>query len=221
MTINRLDAHQLEERLRQALADESLQAARQAGRQRFSPELSYGRHFGPPGPAAKPAAVMALLEPIRANLGRHWSIPLTVRPLHLPDHPGQVSLPGGRLEGKESYQAAAEREFCEEMGTQEFPGKVIGELSPLYVYNSDYQVRVFVAISPIELEYLPCQHEVEAIVHLPIRDLLDPSKLNQHAFSRGGVHWSAATIAAQQAVVWGATAIMLGELAALVVAMPA
>ena len=55
---------------------------------RFQPELSYGRHFGPSPTHARPAAVLILLYPHE----NRWHLPLTLRPAHLPDHGGQVSL---------------------------------------------------------------------------------------------------------------------------------
>lgn len=194
---------------------------RRSGRQAFSPSLSYGRHFGPPRRASKAAAVMMMLEPISSSSRATtevagYAIPLTVRPMHLPDHPGQVSLPGGRLEGNETYQQAAEREFCEELGLREFPGQVIGELSPLYVYNSDYFVRAFVATCPEPLVFKPCDYEVQEVVRLPLATLLDVDSYSAESFSHGNVHWHANTILAGNTTIWGATAIMLAELATVI-----
>ncbi|GAB5403059.1 MAG: CoA pyrophosphatase [Aureliella sp.] len=199
-----------------------LHAERQNARNAFSPDLSYGRHFGPPRPKTKAAAVMIMLEP--NNLGQPHtgdaslqglSIPLTVRPMHLPDHPGQVSLPGGRLEGNETFQQAAEREFREELGTDEFPGRVAGELSPLYVYNSDYWVRVFVATCNSPQQYTPCDYEVESVVRLPVETLLRTELHGRKLFARGKSNWRARVISVGDTAIWGATAIMLGELAAV------
>ncbi len=207
-----LSAEQLLEVLERQLERTDLHSARQASRCAFSPELSYGRHFGPPRPTTKAAAVMILMEP---NGQTGYSIPLTVRPMHLPDHPGQVSLPGGRLEGNETYQQAAEREFCEELGTSEFPGRVAGELKPLYVYNSDYWVRVFVAVCNAPQLYTPCDYEVESVLRLPIEALVQAEQNVRQQFSRGKVSWRARVIRIGPTAIWGATAIMLGELAAL------
>ncbi len=154
---------------------------------------------------------MLLLEP-REN---GWCIPLTRRPNHLPDHPGQISFPGGRLEGNETYQQAAEREFGEELGVRPFPGEVIGRLQPLYVYNSNYFVWPFVAVCDHAQDYTPFSPEVEQLIHLPLRCLIDRRYSVQASFSRGLVTWKALTIQFEQAQIWGATAIMLGEFAAI------
>jgi 8-oxo-dGTP pyrophosphatase MutT (NUDIX family) len=182
---------------------------RHAGRKRFSPSLSYGRHFGPPAPTAKQAAVMIMLEASDSG----WTIPLTERPKHLPDHPGQISLPGGRVEEGESHLEAACREFTEELGTATFPGEFVGELQSIYVYNSDYYVRPFVAVCDQRLAYVPCEREVERVIHLPMDHLLDDNRVSQQEFRRGKASWHSNTIHCDDALIWGATAIILGEFA--------
>ncbi|QDV21770.1 NUDIX hydrolase [Aureliella helgolandensis] len=233
---DRLDALLLQLTLR--LADANLLALRQQTRARFSPSLSYGRHFGPPCPKAKPAAVMILLEPsslparphvtqyptaqhptapdsLASNWASHWSIPLTVRPNHLPDHPGQVSLPGGRLEAGEDFVQAAQRELCEELGFASFPGQVIGELQPLHVYNSNYFVKPFLAIAREPLVYTPCEREVDRVLRLPLASLLNIELHQSGRFSRGRAAWQAPMLEIDGVAVWGATAIFLGELIGL------
>ncbi|MCC7335824.1 MAG: CoA pyrophosphatase [Pirellulaceae bacterium] len=204
----RIDYQQLRSALQLALASAELLAARQRARAAYSPGLAYGRHFGPPAPSARQAAVLVMLE----RRSGQWVIPVTVRPDHLPDHPGQISLPGGRLEAGESYQQAAEREFCEELGCAVEPAQILGELSPLYVYHSDYIVRPFVAISPTAHVYQPCPREVSRVLHLPLAVLCSSSPVASSEFTRGLAVWSAPVIDSGDAIIWGATAIILAEL---------
>ncbi len=154
---------------------------------------------------------MILLE----HVDGEWSIPLTERPQHLPDHPGQISLPGGRLEHNETALGAAIREFNEELGTEKFPGEVVGELSPVYVYHSDYFVRPFLAVGAGPVEYVPCPHEVARVIRLPLTQLLDDVFAVDQVFQRGAASWTARTIHCEDVQIWGATAIMLGEFARL------
>ena len=184
---------------------------RHAERSRFSPSLSFGRHFCPPLPTAKPAAVMMMIEPREGQ----WVIPLTVRPNHLPDHPGQVCLPGGRVEAGESLLEAAQREYCEELGVAEFPGRTLGQLQSIYVYNSDYRMTPCVAIGDRAQVYHPSADEVAALVYLPVSDLLDRDRHVLKDHRRGQVRWRALGIETSGIHVWGATAIVLGELAAV------
>jgi 8-oxo-dGTP pyrophosphatase MutT (NUDIX family) len=190
-------------------------AARNASRRRFSPSLAYGRHFCPPLPTARRAAVMILFE----RRGDGWSIPLTVRPHHLPDHPGQVCLPGGRLEPGETVTEAAEREFCEELGLEQFPAHTLGQLQSIYVFNSDFYLTPCLAAVEHELEYEPSVEEVESVIHLPVEYLLDLERHVIRAHARGAVSWTALGIEYEGIHIWGATAIVLGELAAILSAV--
>jgi 8-oxo-dGTP pyrophosphatase MutT (NUDIX family) len=204
-----IEGKALMEKLRAVLGEGCHAETRHRSCMQFSPSISYGRHFGPPQPTARQAAVMILIE-LRDG---QWTIPLTERPQHLPDHPGQISLPGGRLEAHETHLEAAMREFNEELGTERFPGEVIGELSPIYVYNSDYYVRPFLAVCAHPIQYLPCPQEVARVIQLPVSHLLADGLYVQQTFRRGMAAWTARTIHIEGAQVWGATAIILGECA--------
>jgi 8-oxo-dGTP pyrophosphatase MutT (NUDIX family) len=195
--------------LRQTLAVSVRQRERHESRRQFSPSMAYGRHFVPPLAGAKKAAVMILLKPTADG----WSIPLTERPAHLPDHPGQISLPGGRLEYEEEPVCAAIREFNEELGTASFPGEVVGSLQPIYVFNSDYYVTPFVAVANASFDYSPCQHEVARVIEMPIDQLLGRELYEERQHRRGFAVWKARQITCEGARVWGATAIILGEFA--------
>lgn len=186
-------------------------ADRHASRRRFSPSLSYGRDFAPPLPTARLAAVMILLE--RRPSG--WTIPLTLRPTHLPDHPGQVCLPGGRVEPNEDVCSAAEREFCEELGFDAFPTRTLGQLQSIYIVNSDFYLTPSLAVIDRPLDYCPDANEVESIVHLPVEHLLDLDNHILRKHMRGRVSWTALGIEFEHIRIWGATAIVLGELAAI------
>ncbi len=163
---------------------------------------------------------MALIEMDPGRPWGQWTIPLTVRPDCLQSHPGQISLPGGSLEVGETPQAAAERELQEELGLSGFPGSVLGCLQDLYVFNSDYAVLPFVACSPKLGSLTPCPHEVVRLIHLPLETLIRDAYHGRSArFSRQGVVWTAPVIQIDNDQIWGATAIMLGELAAVIHAL--
>src|SRR3989304_711857 len=81
---------------------------------RFGPGPGGESHYEDPPPAARRAAVLVLLYPHRDG----WHLPLTLRPSHLPDHAGQVSLPGGAIQPGERSWEAAVREFHEEPGAR-------------------------------------------------------------------------------------------------------
>jgi 8-oxo-dGTP pyrophosphatase MutT (NUDIX family) len=205
--------------LQRVLNDASFLQERQRQRAALAPSLAYGRHFGPILPGARSAAVMALIEIDALQAWQDWTIPLIVRPNHMAHHPGQISLPGGSLNQGETPQAAAEREFVEELGLapEAFPGEVLGALQSIYVYNSHFHIMPFVAASPPLMGIVPCRNEVERLIHLPLRLLASAVDTIERAeFARGSIAWKAPVIRVGEDQIWGATAIMLGELAAVI-----
>jgi len=70
---------------------------------------------------ARPAAVTFILYDAEG----HWRVPFVRRRADLPDHPGQVALPGGGVRPGESAWEAAQREVAEEIGVP------VGRLRPL------------------------------------------------------------------------------------------
>ncbi len=73
---------------------------------------------------ARRAAALILLFP-----GPHGDmVPLTVRHRGLPQHAGQVSLPGGAIDAGESPEAAALREAEEEIGIRADRVRIVGAL---------------------------------------------------------------------------------------------
>ena len=111
---------------------------------RFEPRPPYGRHYDRIPPDARPSAVLALIYPYQ----QEWYLPLTERPAHLPDHPGQICLPGGAMEPGERSDQAAIREFCEELGGGDVPIELAGRLSPIYVQGSNFRIDPWIGFAP-------------------------------------------------------------------------
>jgi 8-oxo-dGTP pyrophosphatase MutT (NUDIX family) len=183
---------------------------RSDGGRRFAPELSYGRHFGPAPATARPAAVLVLLL---RRAGR-WHIPLTQRTDHL-RHGGQISLPGGIVEQGESSVDAALRELAEELGPQKHC-EMIGQLQDCYVYASDFLVTPWLAATTHEVNWIPQADEVERVLELPVDTLLDPQAVGGMSIERGPLTFQAPCYCYGQDCIWGATAIILAELAELI-----
>jgi 8-oxo-dGTP pyrophosphatase MutT (NUDIX family) len=152
---------------------------------------------------------MVLLYPFQDR----WHIPLTLRPKHLQDHGGQISLPGGRLEAGETYATAASRELYEELGVPASDLEIIGRLSPTYVYASNYRVESTVAFVRTRPRFRTDPLEVEELIELPVRCLVDPAHFGRHEIRRGGLSFTAPHIACGSHRIWGATGVVLGELA--------
>ncbi|MCH2129679.1 MAG: CoA pyrophosphatase [Pirellulaceae bacterium] len=176
--------------------------------QRFSTELSYGRHTGPPAHDSRRAAVITLLY------WQHdeWFIPLTLRPTHLQDHGGQVSLPGGALESEETRQEAACRELQEELGIGANSIQLLGWLPSVYVFASNFLVSPLVATCNERPAIQANPAEVAQVLELPLTHLANPSKYEIRQIRRSGIRFRARGICFGEQFIWGATATILGSL---------
>jgi 8-oxo-dGTP pyrophosphatase MutT (NUDIX family) len=192
-----------------AVMPQHWQSRNDFGRQ-FAPELSYGRHFGPAPDSARTAAVIVLL--LRRS-GR-WHIPLTQRPDHL-RHGGQISLPGGIVEPGESSADAALRELAEELGTRA-SCDIIGQLHDTYVYASNFLITPWLAATSHNVTWTPQQGEVGRVLELPLNVLLDQKSVGRMTIERGPMTFRAPCFCFEQDCIWGATAIILAELAELI-----
>lgn len=177
----------------------------------LAPELGYGRHFGPAPYNARAAAVLLLLYPHEGQ----WHVPLTVRPDTMVDHAGQVSLPGGVTEAGESSSDCALRECEEELGASREGIAIVGRLTPLLVFISNFQVTPWVAAAERRPDFQPNPAEVAEVIELPLSALLDPAARGRHIINRGSLRFGAPHLVCAGHQVWGATNILLGEFAAL------
>lgn len=200
-----LTADDLPQRLAEAL---SKTPAVRLAHSRMSPELSYGRHAGPAPATARQAAVILLLF---RREGR-WHLPLTERPSTLSRHGGQVSLPGGAVDVGELSSQAALRELDEELGIAG-PLEMLGRLPDCYVFASDFVITPWIAATEVEPVWRPQDREVQGVVELPLEMLLDGASYGRVAIERGPLVFYAPCLRVSSTCIWGATSVILGELA--------
>jgi 8-oxo-dGTP pyrophosphatase MutT (NUDIX family) len=141
-----------------------------------------------------------------------WMLPLTERPLSLPHHGGQISLPGGAVDVGESSCGAAMRELGEELGVVD-QVEVLGHLSDSYVFASDYTITPWIAHTAAELKWYPHTDEVESVLELPLETLLDDDAIGRLTIERGPLVFHAPCIRFGEARIWGATSVILSEFA--------
>ena len=177
----------------------------------LAPHPRHGWNPGQVPAGSKAAAALVLLYPLRD--APH--ILLTVRAGMLAQHAGQVSLPGGKLDADETVEAAALREVTEEVGVDPTQVGVLGALSTLYIPVSDFALHPIVGLSDRPPRLHLGGGEVWRILEVPIGDLLAPNSL------RLGTRWH---LDRQYQVpyfelcderVWGAAAMVLAELLAV------
>jgi len=143
------------------------------------------------------------------------SIPLTVRASSLRRHAGQVSLPGGATDPGETLAQAALREAHEEIGVDPARVRVLGELTPVHVLVSGFTLHPIVGITDAHPGFTLAAHEVEELIEVSIEDLQDASAIRQGTRIREGLAIEYPYFDLMGHQVWGATAMILGELLAL------
>ncbi|HNI04997.1 MAG TPA: CoA pyrophosphatase [Flavobacteriales bacterium] len=143
---------------------------------------------------------------------------LMLRPSYDGVHSGQVGFPGGHRETKDgSIMVTALREFTEETGAPAEAFEVLGNLTPVYIPPSNALVTPVVARTHRLEGLAPDPREVAALIpvdvdHLLRDDILKRTRLFVKAAGREleVPYWDV-----DGHVVWGATALMIAELRAL------
>jgi 8-oxo-dGTP pyrophosphatase MutT (NUDIX family) len=113
----------------------------------------------------------AVLAPFYESNGELYTI-LTRRSWGLRSHTGEVSFPGGGQDAGETLPAAALREANEEIGLDPASVEILGELDHLMTVTSRSFIVPFVALLPGVPVLHPNPSEVDAVLHVPVRELL-------------------------------------------------
>ncbi|MDX1530181.1 MAG: CoA pyrophosphatase [Rhodothermales bacterium] len=166
------------------------------------------------GKNGREAAVLVLLYPDDESDGS--ALVLTQRQPDLRDHSGQISFPGGSRDGTETAEETALREGWEEVGVDPGAPDVIGRLSPLYIPPSRFSVYPVVAALDERPPFEPHEAEVAALLDVPLALLLDPATRRFRQRTVRGSTFAVPHYAVGEHEVWGATAMMLAELLAVV-----
>ena len=170
-----------------------------------------------PGNSAKPrdAGVLVLLYPVRDTV----CFVLTKRTDHLNKHKGQVSFPGGGYEDTdENVTVTALREAREELGIALDEVEILGALTELWVPPSNFIIHPTVAFAPVQPVFQANPNEVAALIEAPVRVLLDPTNVGverRALVSQNGAEQPVPYYLLGGHKVWGATAMVLAEFAAL------
>lgn len=162
----------------------------------------------------KKSAVLILLFPLNNSI----RTVLIQRPDYEGVHSGQVAFPGGKFEEEdEELVTTALRETAEEIGVKDDEIKILGKLTELYISPSNYLVTPFVGYLNKIPAFNPNELEVRKIIVVDLDLLSDISiqgiKTIQHS---NGKKIKTPCYEVEGLIVWGATAMIISELNAVV-----
>jgi len=160
--------------------------------------------------AVRPIRPAAVLVPIVDHA--EPTVLLTQRAQHLPNHPGQISFPGGKIEKSDlDPLKAALRETDEEIGLDRSLIEPLGFLD-LYMTTLGYRIVPTVArVKPgFALKLNPA--EVDSVFEVPLAFLMDQANVQRHSRDWQGItrHYYAITFG--ERYIWGVTAGILRNL---------
>ncbi len=158
-----------------------------------------------------PAAVLVPLIVRSAGV----TVLLTQRTEHLADHAGQISFPGGRIEGvDEDARAASLRELEEETGIAPDRVRILGQIED-HVTVTGFLVTPVIGMITPPLDLHPDPHEVAEAFECPLSFALDPANHRRHTGMRGGRRRQFYELTFEDRRIWGFTARILVRLSGL------
>jgi 8-oxo-dGTP pyrophosphatase MutT (NUDIX family) len=202
--MHELDFEYIRERLRGTLPGERAQLKMAAAtRARTGIRLA-------PDDTTRTGAVLILFYPHEGVI----YLPLIRRPVYPGVHSGQVAFPGGRVDETDtSLTATALREAWEEVGVRPSDVDVLGQLTPLFVYASNFMVYPVVGAAYSRPEFRADPYEVDALLEVPLTQLQDITRIgSKEIIVRENITIEAPYYDLQGHTVWGATAMIISEL---------
>jgi 8-oxo-dGTP pyrophosphatase MutT (NUDIX family) len=130
-------------------------------------------------------------------------------------HAGQIGFPGGKREVSDrDMMYTALREAEEEIAIDLSGVDVLGQLTPLYITVSKFLVHPYLAYSWKTPQLIRQESEIEEILEIPLRSLLDPVNKQETRIrlATGIVLNHVPSFQVNGHVIWGATAMILNEL---------
>jgi 8-oxo-dGTP pyrophosphatase MutT (NUDIX family) len=158
----------------------------------------------------------AVLVPLFLGADGALHVVLTRRRDDLRRHAGEISFPGGRHDpGDADLRATALREAHEEIGLPPHAVELVGALQPTPTIATDYAVHPFVGLIEPGFAWAISEDEVAEVLELPLAVLR--AGASRRAMTRRGVPFRTDVYVFGDeddagALVWGATARMLGDL---------
>jgi len=157
--------------------------------------------------ALRPAAVLVAVVDRPAP-----TVILTQRTNDLPNHPGQIAFPGGKIDGGDATPAAAAvREALEEIGLSPALVEPLGYLD-LYLTFSGFRILPTVARITPGFVLTPNDGEVADVFEVPLTFLMTPENHRLRTRDWNGFRRHYYEIPWQDRRIWGVTAGILRNL---------
>jgi 8-oxo-dGTP pyrophosphatase MutT (NUDIX family) len=125
-------------------------------------------------------------------------------------HKGQISFPGGRLDPGESLLDCALRETHEEIGVPPADVRVVGRLDDTWT-PTRYVITPFVGVVRQPCAFRVSAAEIEDLLIIPLRRLLNPDKYDENEMSYRGRSAMVPFYYIDDVIIWGATARILRQ----------
>ena len=144
-------------------------------------------------------------------------VPFIKRPDYDGTHGGQIAFPGGKWEESDKdLSQTALRETEEEIGIDQRKIKLLGKLSDLFIPPSNFLVSPYIGFVEEKPKFIPDPFEVERIISCPVEMLVDKTiRKEGEILVRKEYRLHAPYFDIEEQMVWGATAMMLGEFMSL------
>lgn len=149
----------------------------------------------------------AVLVPLFAGLDGTLQL-LLIRRVNRGAHAGQIALPGGKREpGDATLAATAIRETVEETGVAAEDITLLESLPPVHTFTTGFRIHPFFACIKRPEHWRPEPGEVEAIIELPVADLVRPEARRHERISAPGLPESTEfpCLCVGDIRIWGAT----------------
>ena len=160
--------------------------------------------------AGRPSAVLVGLMP---DAGQ-WHVIMTERAHHLAHHAGQISFPGGKVDGADnSLVDTALREAHEEVAMPADAVQVLGGLD-MVVSPAGFVVQPIVGLIAPDTRLVAAPDEVARVLVLPLALLTDRSRHRQDSYLSDGRTRQFWVIDHDRHYIWGLSAAILVDLAA-------
>lgn len=140
-------------------------------------------------------------------------VPFIKRPTYPGVHSGQIAFPGGKMEEEDAdLSVTALRETEEEIGVDANKVELLGKLTDLYIPPSNFLVSPYIGFTLEKPQFKAQPEEVARIINCELNRILDKNFRKKGIVQgSGGYRLEAPYFDIESEMVWGATAMMLGE----------